>query len=75
MTPTHCPHCGADMQGDPIPEEHREAYGGHTHGSRLIGISNGDSVMYWRCPDCKKNIPRDLAREGGLRTFNVEVKR
>ncbi len=49
-----CPHCGADLQGDPIPEEIQHHYGA-THSSRKIGISSmkEDCVIKWQCPDCK----------------------
>lgn len=50
-----CPHCGADLKGDPIPEEYRHFYGNATHFRREIGVEvRGvyDGVLYWRCPDC-----------------------
>lgn len=50
-----CPACEADLQGKPIPEDQREAFGGETHFSRVIGveIAGGyDGVSIWRCPDC-----------------------
>lgn len=48
----NCPHCGADLRdpkGAPFKRE--------------IGISNGDSVMHWQCPEesCKKTWPRSRA--------------
>lgn len=62
-TPSHCPKCAADLQGDPIAPEIQHLFGA-THGSRVIGISDGDSVGYWRCPDCRHEWERDgfLAR-------------
>lgn len=51
-----CPHCGASLQGEPIPEPSRHWYGdGVTHYSRKIGHEiRGvyDGVLYWSCPDC-----------------------
>ena len=50
-----CPGCGVSWQGNPIPEASQEAFGGHTHFSRLIGIEvqgSYDGVSYWKCPDC-----------------------
>jgi hypothetical protein len=54
-----CPACHADMRGAAIPEEHRQHYGGATHGSRVIGVEYAygsphryDGVSEWRCPDC-----------------------
>lgn len=60
-----CPHCGASLQGDPIPEEDQHYYnalsmkpgdpGWKTHFSRKIGVEvRGvyDGVLYWQCPDC-----------------------
>lgn len=57
---THCPKCGADFQGPPIPEQHRQHYGKHTHFSRLIGIydMDRDRTVAWRCPDCGHEWPR-----------------
>ena len=53
----HCPECKADLQGDPIPMESQHLFGA-THFSRKIGISDGDSVGYWKCPDCKHTWAR-----------------
>ena len=44
-----CPHCKADLQGRPIPEEHRENFGGLTHFSRRQLIKPAD---VYKCPDC-----------------------
>lgn len=51
-----CSHCNTDMQGSPIPEKYRDLhYGGATHYSRIIGISDlrNDSIVRWKCPDCE----------------------
>ena len=34
---TECPHCHANLVGDPIPEKDQDAFGA-THFSRIIGI-------------------------------------
>lgn len=52
-----CPHCKADLQGDPIPQQYRDEgyYGEHTHYSKVIGHEvRGvyDGVLYWSCPEC-----------------------
>lgn len=52
-----CPHCKANLQGDPIPQQYIDAgyYGTSTHYSRKIGVEvRGvyDGVLYWQCPDC-----------------------
>lgn len=50
-----CPACGASMQAEPIPEEHRHHYGDKTHYSRVIGVEVPgvyDGILYWLCPDC-----------------------
>lgn len=54
-----CPHCGAQLQGDPIPEADRPMFGA-THFSRRIGLSSWeqDRVYAWRCPDCNGEWPR-----------------
>lgn len=69
-----CPHCFADLQGNPIPEQLQEAYGGHTHFSRKIGISDGDTVYEYECPDCSKTWPRTDPVRPGFRTMKVEVR-
>ena len=65
MYPERCPKCDADFQGDPIRPESRHWYGGATHFNRVIGISDGDSVGNWRCPDCIHEWEREglFARE------------
>jgi hypothetical protein len=51
---TICPHCQANLVGDPIPEEHREDFGGATHFQRQIGIERDhDRIEAYQCPDCK----------------------
>lgn len=51
---TACPHCGANLVGDEIPEKYREHFGGATHGSRLIAHVDPirDRCIEWECPDC-----------------------
>ncbi|TMN21888.1 hypothetical protein FH966_02615 [Lentibacillus cibarius] len=55
-----CPFCGADLQGEPIPEEMQHQYGA-THFSRKIGISSieEDRIVKWQCPDCGKEWERE----------------
>jgi hypothetical protein len=50
-----CPNCKANLVGEPIPEESREAYGGKTHFRRVIGLYSRerDRTVAWRCPDCE----------------------
>jgi DNA-directed RNA polymerase subunit RPC12/RpoP len=56
MNEYECPHCKADLRGEPIPEELRRMYApGSTHYSRLIGIEIPelyDGVSYYECPEC-----------------------
>ena len=54
MTPDTFPNCHANLQGDEIPEDAREHYGGKTHYRRTIAIYNAqeDRTVAWRCPDC-----------------------
>jgi hypothetical protein len=53
-----CPLCGADLRGDPIPQEYiDQGYyrPGVTHYSRQMGhqiTGVYDGVLYWSCPDC-----------------------
>lgn len=50
----NCPHCLAELQGDPIPEDSQKLYGA-THFSRKIGLydQTKDRTVKWMCPDCK----------------------
>lgn len=50
-----CPHCNANLQGEPIPEESQKHYKS-THFTRKIGITSveADRILRWRCPDCNK---------------------
>lgn len=65
-TDRHCAGCGADLQGEPIPEELREEYyGGETHFRRVIAVEYSydspnryDGVSEWRCPDCGRREGR-----------------
>lgn len=52
--PERCPRCEKSFQGDPIPEEHRENFGGATHFSTVIAQSSweNDRVENWCCPFC-----------------------
>lgn len=58
-TTDRCPKCGADLRGETIPEDQREAYGGATHVIRKIGIVAYDRIVAWRCPDCGSEWPRN----------------
>lgn len=46
--PLNCPHCNSDLRD--------QKWG--PPGKREIGLSDGDSVRRWRCPDCGKKWPR-----------------
>lgn len=50
---SHCPACGSDLDGGPIPEEIRACYSPPYRWRREIGLSDGDSIYAWRCPDCR----------------------
>lgn len=54
-----CPNCGVSWQGEEIPEENREMYGGATHTSRLISVYDRikDRTTHWKCPDCQMVWP------------------
>ena len=50
-----CSHCNTDLQGEPIPEQDREWFGGATHFGRQIGVEVSevyDGILYYQCPDC-----------------------
>jgi len=55
---TTCPHCGACLEGDPIPLDQQSTFGGYTHFDRTIGIVERDRVVEWQCPDCGGKWPR-----------------
>lgn len=54
----NCPKCYAQFQGDPIPEKDQHLFGA-MHFTRKIGISDGDSIGIWKCPDCGHEWDRD----------------
>ena len=58
--PETCPHCHADLTGEPIPENIRASYGA-THYTRTIAIypRERDRTVAWRCPDCGKEWKRE----------------
>ncbi|TRM10668.1 hypothetical protein FH966_02435 [Lentibacillus cibarius] len=61
-----CLHCGADLQGETIPEERQHHYAA-THYTRKIGISSieEDCIVKWQCPDCGQD--RNGSRSNGER--------
>lgn len=50
----YCPHCNADLQGEPIPKKQQDSYNSR-HFTRKIGISDieKDRIVKWECPDCE----------------------
>ena len=56
----HCPVCGADWDGGPIPEEIREHYSPPYRWSRKIGIYDvvNDRTVAFQCPDCGHTFGR-----------------
>ncbi|WP_209125070.1 hypothetical protein [Alkalihalobacillus sp. BA299] len=50
----NCPHCNADLQGEPILKKHQGSYNA-THFTRKIGISDieKDRIVKWKYPDCE----------------------
>jgi hypothetical protein len=51
---TECPHCHANLIGQPIPEKSQLLFGGATHFRRVIGIEKRDDdyISAYCCPDC-----------------------
>lgn len=49
----YCPHCNANLQGDPIAPESQHLFAA-THFSRKIGVYDleRDRTVCWQCPDC-----------------------
>jgi len=50
----HCRACGADFDGGPIPESIRQHYSPPYRWDRKIGMSDGDRIYAWKCPDCRE---------------------
>ena len=60
----NCPHCNANLNGDPIPAGLAANYSG-THWRREIGMEypeKYDGVWEWMCPDCKGTWPSEVAK-------------
>ena len=55
----NCPHCGVDLQGNPIPKKDQHLFGA-THFSRKIGVYDRDKdrTVEYQCPDCGKRWKR-----------------
>ena len=74
----NCPHCGADLRGDPIPQEYIDAgyYApGTTHYRRNIGVEVPgiyDGILYWQCPDCLLAWVRNFGRGDRLDALSAE---
>ena len=63
-----CPSCDADLDGGEIPESIRKHYSPPHRWQRVIGLSDGDSIFAWSCPDCGHEWVRDgMERRAQLR--------
>ena len=65
MELNNCPHCNASLIGEKIPKNIRHHYGDSTHFKREIGMvypEKYDGVWEWKCPDCKKTWPSEVAK-------------
>jgi hypothetical protein len=60
-----CPKCNASWVAGEIPEQDREAFGGKTHFSHLLGIETEeyDGISEWMCPFCKTRWSRWTGKE------------
>ena len=58
--PKFCAECGVSFEGDPIPEDKQELFGGAKHFSKVIGLYSRDKDMTvgYRCPECSHSWPR-----------------
>lgn len=74
-TKTHCPSCGTDLDGGPVPDdinvpyfyegEKRFPYGENARWHRAIGIEypeKYDGIWEWECPDCNHRWPSVVAK-------------
>lgn len=73
--PETCPSCEVSLRGQPIPEQYHDFYSAPFFYYRVIGLSDGDSVYAWRCPDCGHTWPRVKVPEAGFRKCELEVRR
>lgn len=62
-----CPECEASWVAGAIPEADREAFGGKTHFSHLIGIETEayDGISEWQCPFCRTRWSRWTGKKLG----------
>jgi DNA-directed RNA polymerase subunit RPC12/RpoP len=53
---TNCPHCGANLIGNPIPDDIKAEYGNASHFSRIVGLYDQKTqrIKAYECPDCEK---------------------
>jgi hypothetical protein len=56
--PDECPHCKAKL-------ERPDGY------SRVIGVSDGDRITHWCCPDCKITWARTESAPSGFRRCDI----
>lgn len=61
ITPLECPACKSNLDRGAIPEDKRQHYAPPYRWSRAIGISDGDRIIRWMCPDCMHEWSRDLS--------------
>lgn len=72
--PKSCPHCGENLVGEEIDPAHREAFGGKANFTRLIGISDGDSIQWYECPKCRGRVEREPPTPGAYRDSNIVIR-
>lgn len=75
MSPTECPHCRVGLSGDMIPVDDRHHYGHKVHFSRVIGVGDGDSIGYWKCPDCGHEWERNDSAFAEQARKNIDAMR
>ena len=61
MDEDKCKVNGCDLKGEPIPEKDRYMFGGKTHFSQMIAISDRrlDRVVEYLCPKCGASWKRE----------------
>ena len=75
MYPRQCPKCKFDFQGQEIAEEKQELYG-VTHFTKVIGLSDGNSIRRWQCPECAHIWDRTEPLVGGVyRSCNIILEK
>lgn len=62
--PDECPECKTSFIGQKIPPEMEESFGEGNFSKNIVGLSNWDSIVAWRCLECKHKWDREGWKNG-----------